>query len=368
MKRARKALLLSVGYGGGHNSAAQALAEEMKRRGWRVKIADVCAEAKPRTFRLTQRFYHFCVRYLPWVWGAVYRQLDAADWASMIRLPGIAACTRRLKQRLKQDKPHLIVCTYPLFAYMLDALAREGELRVPYAVVVTDALEISRPWVQTGAALTCLPDEHSLELVQERYALPPERLAAPGFPVRADFTPGEQRPLPGTRGEGLHIVYSCHAPLQRIAAEVQALLREWPEMRLSLLGEERAPQLRALLPALPEHVTIYGEKQDMAALLRTAHFYIGKAGAATMFEAYSAEVPVLVNHSLPGQEEGNLQLLLKDGAGKMADSPEMLLEILRDQLVRSAAGWQQMRRAMAAAHRSGGAARTVDMLERRFFS
>ena len=368
MKRARKALLLSVGYGGGHNSAAQALAEEMKRRGWRVKIADVCAEAKPRTFRLTQRFYHFCVRHLPWVWGAVYGQLDAADWTSLIHLPGIAACTRRLRQRLKQEKPHLVVCTYPLFAYMLDAMARKGELRIPYAVVVTDALEISRPWMQTEAALTCLPDEYSLALVQERYALPPERLAAPGFPVRAQFTPGEQRTPPGPQGEGLHIVYSCHAPLPRVVAEVQALLSEWPKLRLSLLAEDRAAQLSKYLPPLPALVTIYGEKQDMATLLHTAHFYIGKAGAATMFEAYSAEVPVLVNYALPGQEEGNLQLLLKDGAGKMTDSPDSLICTLRNLLAHSAAGWRQMCRAMAAARRSGGAGRTVDTLEKRFFA
>lgn len=368
MKRARKALLLSVGYGGGHNSAAQALAEEMKRRSWRVKIVDICAEAKPRTFRLTQRFYHFCVRHQPWMWGAVYGQIDAADWASLIRLPGLAACMRRLRQRLRQEKPDLVVCTYPLFAYMLDALAHEGELRVPYAVVVTDALEISRPWMQTGAALTCLPDEHSLALVQERYALPPERLAAPGFPVRAKFTPGKQRTLPGPRGEGLHIVYSCHAPLPRVVAEVQAMLQELPKLSLTLLAEDRAEQLKTLLAPLPARVTIYSEKQDMAALLHTAHFYIGKAGAATMFEAYSAEVPVLVNHALPGQEEGNLQLLLKDGAGMMTDSPDTLTRTLHCLLEHSAAGWKQMCRAMAAAHRSGGAARTVDILERRFFA
>lgn len=367
MKRARKALLLSVGFGRGHHSAAQALAEELHRRGWRVQLEDLCAEARPLLFRLTQRFYHFCVRRLPWVWGAVYRQLDAADWTQLIHLPGFAACTRLLRHMLLQEKPDLVVCTYPLYAYMLDELAQEGALHAPYAVVVTDALEISRPWMLTGAPLTCLPDEFSLALVQERFAQPAERLAATGFPVRKAFAP-EERATPGEQGAGLHIVYSCHAPLPRVVAEVRAMLDEWPQMRLSLLAEERAPRLSTLLHPLPEQVQIYTGRQDMAPLLRTAHFYIGKAGAATMFEAYSAEVPVLVNHALPGQEEGNLHLLLRDGAGKLTDSPEALLRTLRGLLAHSAAGWQQMRRAMARAQRSGGAAKTVDMLERRFFS
>lgn len=368
MKSERKALLLSIGYGQGHHSAANALAAELTRRGWQASVADVCEEAQPAAFRITQSFYRFCVEYAPWIWGMMYEQLDTADWSQMIRLPYLAASMRHLRRKIQQEQPDLVVCTYPLFAYMLDALAREGTLHAPYAVVITDSLAISRPWMQHNAPLICLPDEYSLELVMERYAPAAERLVATGFPVRAEFAATERSLTPGSRGEGVHIIYSFHASLPRVVADVQAILSEWPCVELTLLAGKRADRLRAHLGALPAQVHIHSQPQDMAKLMQTAHIYIGKAGAATMFEAYSAGVPMLVNCALPGQEMGNLRLLQRDNAGRFADSPERLLQTLRSMLADSAAGWRSMRRAMVRADRACGAARTANELERRFFT
>lgn len=368
MIKKRKALLLSAGYGRGHNSAAQALAEALKNRGWKACVADPCAEARPRLFRATQLFYNACVQHAPWVWGMVYEQIDRANWAALLHAPGIATCVEALRLRLKKEKPGLVVCTYPLYAYMLDAFAREGWFRTPYAVVVTDALAISRPWLKTQAPLICLPDEHSHALVQERYALPAERLVAPGFPVRAAFTPGEKRPIPGPAGEGLHIVYGAYAPAARVQADAEALLSAWPRMQLTVLAANRnCRSLQALLRHCPS-ATICGAGQDPAPLLSRAHFYVGKAGAATLFEAYAAQTPVIINYALPGQEQGNLTLLGLDAAGRFAESPADLVHTLEHLLANGAVGWQRMCRAMQRAGRTGGAERTAEALERRFFA
>lgn len=367
MKKMRKALLLSAGYGKGHHSAAYALAEELRRRGWHPDVADINAAARPRLFRATQLFYNACVRHAPWVWGILFELIDRADWASLVHSAAISPCVEALRRRIKTEKPDLIVCTYPLYAYMLDIFAAEGWLRTPYVVVVTDALAISRPWLQTHAPLVCLPDEHSLALMQNRYALPPDRLTAPGFPVRAAFSPGTARPIPGPQGEELHVVYGAYAPLPRVRADVEALLNTWPRMRISLLAGEREAKVRASLRAHPS-VCVCGPAQDPAPLLRSAHFYIGKAGAATLFEAYATETPVIINYALPGQEQGNLQLLELDGAGLPAESPADLVHTLARLLAHGAAGWQRMCYAMRQARRSGGAARIADTLERRFFA
>ena len=85
-----------------------------------------------------------------------------------------------------------------------------------------------------------------------------------------------------------------------------------------------------------------------------------------MFEAYSSELPVIVNYSLPGQEQGNLALLLADGAGVTAGTTSELLTRVRGLLADGAAGWKRLTAAMQRAARTGAAARIVDELERRF--
>ena len=373
MVNEQKILLLSIGYGRGHHSAAQALAEEMQRRGWHAEILDACAEACPSLFGLTRTFYRTCVRRLPWLWGLVYAQIDSANWSRLLRLPGIHRCMEYLRERLQNDPPQLVVCTYPLYAYILDAFLREGWFCTPYAVVVTDALNVNSAWVQSQAPLICLPESTSCASLARRFAISSGRLVASGFPVRSAFSPAPHLPIPGTDGEGLHIVYGAHAPLARVRDDILALVSAYPRCNITILADERESRLHRILEVdLPDtdsdSIKFYGKDgADPAIPLRTAHLYIGKAGASTVFEAYSTHVPVLINYVLPGQEEGNLQLLIEDGAGMRIDSTEELLSVLHQLLAHGAAGLTRMRRAIESASRDGGAAGTANALLSHFF-
>ncbi len=366
--REKKVLLLSVGYGEGHHSAARALAEEFRRGGWQAEMVDPCQRANPVLFPLTQRFYHFCVRSMPWLWRVTYAQTETADWARLIQLPGLRRCMAYLREKLRSWSPDLVVCTYPLFAYMLDAFRREGWWKAPCVLVVTDALEISRPWMLTEAPLVCLTDEHSLSLVQARYALDSGRLAATGFPVRAAFhEPEGGRPLPDRNH--LRIVYGAYAPISRVVADVRLLLQRCPGVHLSLLAGERRGRLCHLLAdkLSDGRLKILERSDDMPGLFRDCHLYIGKAGAASLFEAYASVVPVVVNYALPGQEQGNLELLQRDGAGSYAEGTAELGAQVEQLLADSARLWQTRCEAIRASRRSGGSSRIVALVEKTFF-
>ena len=53
----------------------------------------------------------------------------------------------------------------------------------------------------------------------------------------------------------------------------------------------------------------------------THHVVVSKAGGATTQEAIAARCPMVVNQVVPGQEEGNCELLLRHGAGALATTP-----------------------------------------------
>ncbi len=360
----KKALLLSVGYGEGHHAAARAAAEELQRRGWETRAVDLCAESHPLVFRLTQRFYHFCVRRAPWLWGVAYAQTDTADWAAGVRhLPLLQDCCKRLRQHLAEFAPDAVLCTYPLFAYMLDLLRVEGVPVPPYAVVVTDSLEISRPWMLSRADLFCLPDAWSAALVQDCYALPPARVAVSGFPVRPPFRLETPRPAPSP--ETLRIAYGAYAPTRRVVRDVRGIFDIFPCAQITLLAGGRAEKLRRMLAAevAAGRLSVLEREDDMPALFACCHLYIGKAGAATLYEAYSAGLPCIVNYALPGQEQGNRELLLRDGAGLAVESTGELAQALAALMTHQAAGWQALAAAMRRAGRSHGAETLADLIE-----
>ncbi len=362
--KCRRALLLSVGYGEGHHAAARAAAEELQRRGWETRRVDLCAESHPLVFRLTQRFYHFCVRRAPWLWGVAYAQTGTADWAAGVRhLPLMQDCCQRLRRHLAEFAPDAVICTYPLFAYMLDQLRVEGVRVPPCAVVVTDSLEISRPWMLSRADLFCLPDAWSAALVQDCYALPPGRVAVSGFPVRPDFRCASPRSVPTP--ETLRIAYGAYAPTRRVVRDVRGIFALFPRAHVTLLAGARAGKLRRMLAADAEagRLRVLEREDDMPALFARCHLYIGKAGAATLYEAYSSGLPCIVNYALPGQEQGNRELLLRDGAGLAVESTGELVQALVSLMSHQAAGWQALAAAMRRAGRSHGAEILADLIE-----
>lgn len=350
----RKLLVLSVGYGQGHHSAAAALAEYYDLNGWKSRVVDICAEAQPGLFRLTQLFYEFCVRRAPWLWGVTYSLTDTADWAAMVRRPVFRSLVRKMKELLHQEKPDFIFCTYPLFAYLLDELKLEGEMLPPYAMVVTDAREISRPWMRSEAPLLVVPDEGSRQSVIDRYALSTSKVLAAGFPVRRAFAPSQERGVPDYRY--VNILYGAYRRLEGVVEDVRAMLSAFPQARLTVLAGKRADALKYRFRSESEsgRLSILAETNRMAELLSQAHIYIGKAGAATMFECYASHVPMLVNFTLPGQEQGNLELLLEDGAGYHVESTAHLIATLRLLLQSDAARWKLLCDSMKQNSRSDG--------------
>jgi processive 1,2-diacylglycerol beta-glucosyltransferase len=76
------------------------------------------------------------------------------------------------------------------------------------------------------------------------------------------------------------------------------------------------------------------------------HVVVSKAGGATTQEAVAARCPMVVNQVVPGQEEGNCELLLRHSAGALATTPGAVIETLRAAFADGGRGWDGWRAAL----------------------
>lgn len=361
-------LLLTVGYGQGHNAAAAAMAEEFSARGWECRTVDPCAAAHGTLFTLTQRYYAYCVRRAPQLWGVTYALADSADWSRSAYSPLLRGITRHIENLLREWQPQLVLCTYPLFAHMLDAIAARRGRPQRYAMVVTDAIAVSRPWMTSHCPLVFVTDRRTQQLVCERYGLSEERVPALGFPVRRAFTPAAQLQPP--TAATLRILFTCYISRRRCLGQVEALLKHFPAARITVLAGRFDTLFRRHFAAEVRagRLTVLHHSDAMAELMQQHHLYIGKAGAATLFECYATRTPALINYALPGQEQGNLERLERDGAGCYAASSAELTAAVEALLTDGARLWNTRRRAMQHAGYDHAAARMADCIENRFFT
>jgi len=79
----------------------------------------------------------------------------------------------------------------------------------------------------------------------------------------------------------------------------------------------------------------------------THHVVISKAGGATTQEAIAARCPMLVNQVVPGQEEGNYELLRRRRVGALVETPDAVVDALRQAFADQGAVWREWRDALA---------------------
>ena len=97
-------------------------------------------------------------------------------------------------------------------------------------------------------------------------------------------------------------------------------------------------------------------------LFYTHHLIIGKAGGATVHEAIAAECPMLVHHIVPGQEEGNIELLARLQTGSLATSATAIKESLNQLLADDAALWRSQKQRLTLHARPAAASEAADFI------
>src|SRR5439155_11218356 len=86
---------------------------------------------------------------------------------------------------------------------------------------------------------------------------------------------------------------------------------------------------------------IVGWTDELPRVLGASHLLIGKAGGATVQETIAAGCPMIINHVVSGQEEGNAHLIVETNSGVVALSPVEVVAQVRSAFADGAKQWRE---------------------------
>jgi processive 1,2-diacylglycerol beta-glucosyltransferase len=342
-------LILTASYGEGHNAAAHALATAFNdETPGTATVVDVFALSCPRLNQVVRRAYLAAINRTPRLWKLIYAWMDRPGFMkSGIGL--LRAQSRTLEAVITRERPAAICSTFPAYAALLQKLAREGRLDTPHFNIVTDSISINSVWWRPGCDGWFVPNEDSAE-VMRLAGVDPARLHVTGFPVTPYFRKNEGTVIRPSLAAGAapRVLYVVNSGTQNAEATARLLLEEEDWEVTCTVGRDEA--LRKTLTALAANrrrrAEILGWTSQIPHLLMTHHVLVSKAGGATTQEAVAARCPMVVNQVVPGQEEGNCELLLRHGAGALATSPSAVMETLRSAFSDGGRGWEAWRAAL----------------------
>lgn len=312
-------LLLTAGFGEGHNTAARCIAEALREQpGVETSVVDVYLETIPRFTKVLQSGYCLAINKFPFIWSAIFSVLDQPGVLEK-SLPFAGNLRQALQRVIEQYKPDAIVSTYPLYAYLIRQLRKKEDVlfSVPLFTVVTDSTAINSSWYRAGSEAFLVADEETAEVLR-RGGADPETLQVLGFPVAPRLA--SLKPCDGVIHGARRVLY---LPSSR-AKHTIAVIRELQKLsnievtvvtgRLQRLHHEIVDS--GVIDGVRTHLVGWTDK--IPELLCTHHLYIGKAGGAIVHEAMAARCPILVSHVVPGQEEGNIELIERHDIGRLA--------------------------------------------------
>lgn len=352
-------LILTAGFGEGHNAAARAVATacDAQHGPGTAHVADIFALTSPRLNSVSRKAYLGMINRAPNLWNRAYQWFDRSTlFPRLLQL--MRGEIRVLADLIASVKPTAVCSTYPIYAFHLAALARDGRLRAPFFNIVTDSISINSLWWRAGAKCWFLPNEASADVLRG-VGLDGRQLQVTGFPVPVFFEDNAGRLAPPDLHAGTvpRVLYIINSVTPAAAQTARRLLADTPWEITCTVGRNAAlgRELTLLAARRASPSRILGWTDEIPRLLMTHHVVISKAGGATTQEAIAARCPMIVNQIVPGQEEGNYELLRRHGIGTLAQTPDAVVAALARAFAVDGRVWREWRTAIAPLSRPSAA-------------
>ncbi len=334
----RRILILTADVGFGHRSAANAIAEAL-----REKYADRCLvevvnplddERTPSLLRDSQTDYDKMVREMPDWYRVRYEISDTSLPNAIVENVFTVLLFKIMRDLILRFKPDVIITTHPMYPGPIHAVITVNKMNIPFFIVVTDLVDVHISWFHEGADLCLVPNEIAHQEAIKKYKLSPSQVKVTGIPVYPRFSL-ETRAKADLRQE-----LGWQPDLTTVLAVGSKRVNNLEEILNVLNHSGLAIQIvavaggdRKLFRAFHEMVWhipayVYNYVENMPSFMVASDLIISKAGGLIITESLAAGLPMLFVDVTPGQEEGNAQFAIKNGAAELAVEPIQALETM----------------------------------------
>ncbi|MFN2509635.1 MAG: glycosyltransferase [Chthoniobacterales bacterium] len=341
----KRILILTAAFGEGHNSAARGIRQGLAQiggTGVQVELHDLFSDTYGTANDWAREAYLGLINQWPQTWSTVYRWLDRQkNFSGNFKV--FFTLKDYLRRLLGRFEPDVIVSVYPAYPHMLDEmLGPVGNSCGRRVVVITDSLSVNAIWYQCSADYFLLPNAPSAAVLH-RAGISPAKTRTFGFPVSPEFAEPDvfrTPPAPGCNSRVLYLINARKAQAPELVLRLAAV--KGTTLTVAVGRDRRLRRsIENVRPLALRPFHIVGWSEELPRLLRSSHLLISKAGGATVQEAIAAGCPMIVNHVIPGQEEGNARYLVERNSGLVATTQAAVISGVHSAFANNAARWSE---------------------------
>lgn len=312
-----RVLILSANTGGGHNSAAAAIADELARRGIDCDIEDCLVYLSEWVSDLICKGHTAIYKYFPQLFGMAYAFEEKHQ--TPIFYDSMSLGAEKFYTAIERETYDAIVCVHVFAAQLVTAAKRRYAFDAPMYMVATDYT--CSPGVgSVDATLWFTPDDSLRDEFVEN-GVPEECIVPSGIPIRRDFyDPTDKetaRRLLGLPTEGRNVLVCCGSigcgHINRIAPSFENALPNDAHIVIICGSNERA--YRQLIESSGHRTTAVAFTDKMPLYMASADLCVSKPGGLSTTELITIGTPMVMIHAVPGCETHNLNFVKENDYG-----------------------------------------------------
>jgi 1,2-diacylglycerol 3-beta-galactosyltransferase len=338
MSEPKRILVLTADAGFGHRSAANAIAaalEEKCQENCVVEIVNPMEDKRAAFFlRDVGTDYEKIIRNVPELYRFEFEATNNAVPAVLMESGLIVLLFEIMDDLVKSFRPDAIVSTYPLFQAPLSAVFAIRRFYIPLVVVVTDLTMVHRVWFNKLVDACLVATEQMADLAVAS-GMRADKIRVTGIPVDPRFacerrTQETIRRDLGWRPDLPTILAVGSRRVDHLLETLNVVNHFGMPFQLAVVAGKDDELYRSLVNInwhLPS-VHLYEYSSDIPEMMHASDAIICKAGGLIVTESLAAGRPLVLVDVIPGQEVGNAEYVVKNGAGELVESPLDMLEVL----------------------------------------
>jgi len=344
MSNAPKILILSSDTGGGHRSAAQTIADGLRRLWKGESVAVRVIRGVEESHHITQRLVHI----YNWILRNKQGWMKYLYWAVNRFRPETREffykrCFGYFQDLFEKWCPHVVVSVHPLTQHFIARVLKELNLskQVPLVTVVTDpCYGFWKGWACDDVALYLVANEDAREQLID-YGIAPDRIKISGMPVHPKFREVDEKDAQfARRAYGLDPdKFTVFLNAGWIGGgNIPQIFREFVRGELDVQAiflagknEELRKEAEAIASKAKFPVKVIGYSDEIEKLMQSANIMVSKLGGLTTFEALACRLPIIADGITPPmpQEAGTLRLIERKGAGILIKDASEIIPTIR---------------------------------------
>ncbi|MFC1655668.1 glycosyltransferase [Patescibacteria group bacterium] len=316
-------LILYANMGKGHISATNATKEALEHLYGdkiNIEIVDFFSLVSGIFSRTVEAAYDGSVKYLPAFYKTFFDLTDAPWPVKFLNTMNYPMLNTAMKKVLKETDPDLIISTYPIWDYGIAQVWKKKHPKAKFLNIITDSIYIHHAWLVADADYRIVPNEDTAKVLMDK-GVDSEKIKILGFPVNMEFT------KPSNKDETLKkldlnpklftiLLFATVGNNRRNLKIFEKIIyekRDYNVICVTGRNETIMPKIEHLREE--KNVAIMGWTPNVPDLIKASDLIITKAGGATVMECISVEKPMIITQVIPGQEEGNAELIRKHNLG-----------------------------------------------------